>query len=204
MAETHTLQDTNIAELMKELDRIGNELDDYRLSMKKDARKTAPDMLLTPFKDNPRALSVTAPSAPAPAVNNERLKAIERNIGDMQDKMNQLDAISRKLDMLEDVDENMAATRHLVEDRLRVDFESMYRNLLDQMNIEAIKVYRNVQAVIVEENAKQNHVILGVDDKVGKLKRRMNHMMILAIVSFVVSILVMLMQILPALGINLF
>ena len=80
----------------------------------------------------------------------------------------------------------------------------MYRNLMDQMNIEAIKIYRNIQAVIVEEQAKQNHVLFGVDGKSDKLKFRMNHVMIFSIVSFVVSILVMILQILPAFGVDIF
>lgn len=118
--------------------------------------------------------------------------------------MGKLDELSRKMDLLDDIEEDINSMRHFIEERLSVDFNAMYQNLLEQMNVEAIKIYRNVQAVIVEEDAKQNHVLFGVDGKSDKLRKRINHMMFLAIVSFVVSILVMLMQILPALGIHLF
>ena len=91
-----------------------------------------------------------------------------------------------------------------MEEKLGMDFKAMYDNVLDQMNVEAIKTYRNIQAVIVEEDAKQNHALFGIDGKSDSLKRRLNNVMIFSIVSFVTSILVMLMQVLPAFGIKLF
>lgn len=194
---------TEIEELMSDLDRISEELDRYRFSINEANDKTAPDMLLTPLAEEPpQQAELIVPQTPD--FLKKQLNAIERRLEDIQGRLNRLDELGYKLDRLDNMEEEIAAMRRLLEDKLSVDFEAMYRNLLEQMNIEAIKVYRNVQAVVLEEDAKQNHVILQVDKKAGKIKRRMNHMVILAIVSFVVSILVMLMQILPALGINLF
>ncbi len=118
------------------------------------------------------------------------------------DVSQQLAEINAKLNMIEDMDEQLASIKNTIDEKLNLDFVAMYNNLLEQMNVEAIKIYRNVQAVIVEEDSKQNHVLFGVDDKSSKLKRRINHMMIVSIVSFVVSILVMIIQILPALGVK--
>ncbi|MBR5637934.1 MAG: hypothetical protein IKW81_13500, partial [Pseudobutyrivibrio sp.] len=94
--------------------------------------------------------------------------------------------------------------KNIIDDRLSVDFRAMYENILEKTNIEAIKTYRNLQAVIIEENSKQNQALFGIDNKSNSLKKRMNNVLMFAVVSFVVSILVMLMQILPALGIKLF
>lgn len=190
-------------QLVTELDKLENELDDYKRSLEEYRSKNQPDMLLKPFKEEPKAVAPVVVASP-PSINNASLKAIERQLDEMKLKLNKLDEFESKLGILDDMDEELRAMKHFIEERLRVDFEAMYQNLLEQMNIEAIKVYRNIQAVIVEEDAKQNHVLFGVDGKSDKLRKRLNHMMFLAIVSFVVSILVMLMQILPALGVHLF
>lgn len=116
----------------------------------------------------------------------------------------QFEALMGKLRHVEHLEAQVEAMKNIIDSRLSVDFRAMYENLLEKSNIEAIKTYRNVQAVIIEENAKQNQALLGLDNKSNSLKRRMNNVLLFAVVSFVVSILVMLMQILPALGVDLF
>lgn len=116
----------------------------------------------------------------------------------------QLDMIMRQLRKIDTMEAEVKAMKEVIDTRLNVDFRAMYENLMEKTNIEAIKIYRNVQAVIIEENAKQNQALFGIDSKSNSLKKRMNNVLIFAIVSFVVSILVMLVTILPALGIKLF
>lgn len=116
----------------------------------------------------------------------------------------QFEALMGKLRHVEHLEAQVEAMKNIIDSRLSVDFRAMYENLLEKSNIEAIKTYRNLQAVIIEENAKQNQALLGLDNKSNSLKRRMNNVLLFAVVSFVVSILVMLMQILPALGVDLF
>lgn len=135
-------------------------------------------------------------------------------IEEINDKLEKLDEISAKLEileefgerleMLEDMDEQINYIRDFMDDKLDLDYIAMYETLREEVHEDAIKTYRNIQAVIVEENAKQNHVLFGVDGNQDKLKFRMNHVMFFSIISFVTSILVMLLQILPALGIDLF
>ena len=102
------------------------------------------------------------------------------------------------------MEEDIATIKQGVSNLLDIKFDMMYQSLRTEIHEDAIKTYRNIQAVIVEEDAKQNHVLFGMDGNTNKLKNRMNHLLIFSIVSFVTSILVMLMQILPALGFNLF
>ena len=159
----------------------------------------APDIILTPLEPD-----IDTSVKPSNDDIRKKLKDIDKQLAEINRKLITLDRINGRLDQLEDINSQLDYIRKYTDAQTGYDFDMMYHNVLEQMNIEAIKIYRNIQAVIVEENAKQNHVLLGVDGKTGKLKFRLNHVMIVSIVSFVVSILVMLMQILPALGINLF
>ena len=116
----------------------------------------------------------------------------------------QLQLIMKHFNKIEAMEAEVKALKDIIEERLNVDFRAMYENIMEKTNIEAIKTYRNVQAVVIEENAKQNQALFGLDNKSNSLKKRMNNVLIFAIVSFVVSILVMLVTILPAFGIKLF
>ena len=198
--------DTKIASMEKELDEIQNELDVYEKALKADGSgKTSQ---LASVEQVKTAAMGNSKSAGSRLPQDERsatfIKEISKEIEAIKKKLEQLDEISNKLELLDEMDEELNYIKNFMDTRLNVDFEAMYHNLLEQMNIEAIKIYRNIQAVIVEEDAKQNHVLFGVDGKSDKLKSRMNHVMIFSIISFVVSILVMIMQILPAFGIHLF
>ena len=116
----------------------------------------------------------------------------------------QLEELMQKFRKVEAMEAEVKAIKDILEDRLNYDFRAMYDNLMEKTNIEAIKIYRNLQAVVIEENAKQNQALFELDGKANSLKKRMNNVLIFAIISFVVSILVMLVTILPAFGIKLF
>lgn len=132
------------------------------------------------------------------------IRDMKRKIDEMEKKLAVIDELNARLDILEEMDEKIDYVKRFMDTKLNIDFQAMYNNLLEQMNVESIKTYRNIQAVIVEEDSKQNHVLFGVDGKSDKLKFRLNHVMIISIVSFIVSIVVMIVQILPRFGINLF
>ncbi len=116
----------------------------------------------------------------------------------------QFNLLMKKLNNVEHMEAELKAMKEVIDERLSLDFRAMYDNLMEKTNIEAIKIYRNVQAVVIEENAKQNQALYGLDSKSDSLRKRMNNVLIFATVSFVVSVLVMLITILPAFGINLF
>ncbi|SFO17391.1 hypothetical protein SAMN04487831_11089 [Pseudobutyrivibrio sp. UC1225] len=116
----------------------------------------------------------------------------------------QFNLLMKKLNNVEHMEAEIKAMKEIIDERLSLDFRAMYDNIMEKTNIEAIKVYRNVQAVVIEENAKQNQALFGLDSKSDSLRKRMNNVLIFATVSFVVSVLVMLITILPAFGIKLF
>ena len=138
--------------------------------------------------------SVTSHSpAPMDAVENSA-KNVPLNDREIRRK---IDAIDSRMGTMDDMEASIESMRRTIDEKLNVDFDEMYEGVLDQMNVESVKEYRNIQAVIVEENAKQNRMLLGIDDNTKKLRNRLNHVMIAAIVSFVVSILVLFISVIP-------
>ena len=194
------MNNINITELQKELNNLEAELNEYEKVLKKEKKEK---------KESEKQQKPMYPSSSNEIKSEDFLKLQESirelssQIADIDKRLSILEELYYKMGMLDEMDEDLNYMKNMIETRLNVDFKAMYNNVLEQMNIEAIKIYRNVQAVIVEEQAKQNHVLFGVDGKSDKLKFRMNHVMIFSIISFVVSILVMVLQILPALGIEL-
>lgn len=193
--------ENKIDAMEKELDKLQGQLDEYEKALRTDAAmQLSPDAPAVPVQKG-------APTE-VRAVLDEKSRATIRELSsqmeDLKKRLEVLEEISSKLELLDEMDEELNYIKNFMDTKLNLDFEAMYQNILEQMNVEAIKIYRNIQAVIVEEDAKQNHVLFGVDGKSDKLKFRMNHVMIFSIISFVVSILVMIMQILPALGIDIF
>lgn len=193
--------ENKIDAMEKELDKLQGQLDEYEKALRTDAAmQLSPDAPAVPVQKG-------APTE-VRAVLDEKSRATIRELSsqmeDLKKRLEVLEEISSKLELLDEMDEELNYIKNFMDTKLNLDFEAMYQNILEQMNVEAIKIYRNIQAVIVEEDAKQNHVLFGVDGKSDKLKSRMNHVMIFSIISFVVSILVMIMQILPALGIDIF
>ena len=188
------------SDTISELSRLEGMLDVYLNKLK--ATKTSKDAAETP--GDGQAGMIDSKLAEEMS---EKLKLLEEKtalLDNISELVEQMKIIDVKLSMLEDVDEDTRYMKNLVSEKLNLDFVAMYDNILDQMNVEAIKIYRNIQAVIVEENAKQNNVLFGMDNKTDGLKRRMNHVLFFCIVSFIVSIVLVIVQILPAFGIKLF
>lgn len=188
----------SITDLQKELNSLESELNEYERVLMEERKESEKER--RPVHRSPRS----EVSSNDVAKLQTSIRELSSQIEDMNKRLSVLEELHYKLGLLDEMDEELNYMKNMMESRLNVDFKAMYSNVLEQMNIEAIKIYRNVQAVVVEEQAKQNRVLFGVDGKSDKLKFRMNHVMIFSIISFVVSILVMLIQILPALGIEIF
>lgn len=158
--------------------------------------------MMTDFDDIdfPEMKPITLPPVKLPE--REEPKYVKLDAAKLDDE--QLEMLLKQFKKVDSIEGEISDIRQIIDDRLNVDFRAMYENVMEKTNIEAIKTYRNVQAVIIEENAKQNQALFGLDTKSNSLKKRMNNVLVFAIVSFVVSILVMLVTILPALGIKLF
>lgn len=195
---------SDVASLMAKIpkdkyDVLGDELTEMERELKEieeslyEKPLEEPEITIPEFKPitKPVNFMPVEPVAPMPYISK----------ADLSDE--QFDAIMEKLSKVTAMEREIDAMKQLLEDNLAIDFKAMYENLMQKNNIEAIKTYRNIQAVIVEENAKQNRALFGIDGKSDNLKKRLNKVIIFSIISFVVSILVMIVQILPAFGIDL-
>ena len=192
--------DVKLASMIEELNEIQSQLEDCEKVLKSEISETPTNRVKR--KTGRKTVEVQAKEADVKLY--DSINELSEQMEDMKHRLRQLEEIVVKLELLDEVDEDINYIKNFMNHKLDKDFDAMYRNLIDQMNIESIKVYRNIQAVIVEEQAKQNHVLFGVDGKSDKLKFRLNHVMIFSIVSFVVSIMVMILQILPAFGVDIF
>lgn len=105
----------------------------------------------------------------------------------------QLALMNRHLDELEQT----------ISKGIYVEMMKRIDELEDKAHTDCIKVYRNVQAVVVEELSKQNKVIAKDDNMIGKIKNNMRIVLIFSIISLIASILVIIIEILPVFGINL-
>ena len=105
----------------------------------------------------------------------------------------QLALMNRHLDGLE----------QLISNGIYVEMMKRLDELEEKAHTDCIKVYRNVQAVVVEELSKQNKVIARDDKMIGKIKNKMRLILIFSIISLIASILVIIIEILPFFGINL-
>ena len=182
-----------------EVDEILAELDALEQQLDARAKKLGEEIESFPsFGDDMTAEEEA--SAALRALSSDDLSAMSpAELAKLHARIEQIEKKLKEIDVLES---QVRELRAFVGEKLSVDIRAMYANILEQMNVEAVKIYRNLQAVVVEENARQNRALFGIDGKSDSLKKRMNNVIIFSIVSFVVSILVMLMQILPAFGIN--
>lgn len=193
-----SLQEDNEKEqsMRQDLDVIEQELDQYLSELNAGKQDDTASNLPEDEKDEKpvRVRRVRPSKAGAEAVIPER---IDKKLDTIDNKLEDLDA---RADLVEEIDTKVER----IDDKLNVDFVAMYDNVLDQMNVESVKIYRNLQAVMVEENAKQNTVLFGVDGKSDSLRKRINHMVAISVISIVVSIAVMVVLILPKFGIKLY
>lgn len=196
MAINKTDTEPDYRSTIKELSRLEGMLDLYLNKLKKsnDAENGAESR--TEVLDGKMAEEMS-----------DRLKLLDQKLlllDQISGMTDQIASLNTRLDILDDMDESTRFIRDFTSEKLNVNFNAMYDNIMDQMNVEAIKIYRNLQAVIVEENAKQNNVMFGMEKKTEGLKKRMNHVLFFSVVSFIVSIFLIILQILPAFGIHLF
>lgn len=91
----------------------------------------------------------------------------------------------------------------LISNGIYVEMMKRLDELEEKAHTDCIKVYRNVQAVVVEELSKQNKVIARDDKIIGKIKNKMRLILIFSIISLIASIAVIVIEILPVFGINL-
>lgn len=92
----------------------------------------------------------------------------------------------------------------LVTSGFELEMHQRFDELEKKNHTDCLKVYRNVQAVVVEELAKQNKLLVRDDKAIMGIKRKMNTVLVFSIISLIIAIALIVLEILPMFGIKLF
>ena len=106
----------------------------------------------------------------------------------------QLDGIHTQLDQIDQAQENRK------DDELEERFAAVEENV----HKECVKVYRNVQAVVVEESGKQTKALEEIAAKVNSFNGKLGAVLGISIAALVFALAGTVLQVLNSLGINLF
>lgn len=142
-------------------------------------------------------------------VNGEELnRLIEESIQKiqaMQQDTASLEALQQKFA------EQLAAMETAVAERQASSEQVLLGHVADRMNAsdenvhkECVKVYRNVQAVVVEEGGKQSEVLTELSAKVGSMKGKLGAILGISITALILSLGSVVMSVLEMLNISLF
>lgn len=111
----------------------------------------------------------------------DRLSGLDRQVGETLGKL------ERQADTPQDTDD----------DKLTEKFATLEENV----HKECVKVYRNVQAVVVEENSKQSDAVTETLSAVGKMKGKTGAILSISIVALLASLGGILLQLMQIMGI---
>ena len=105
------------------------------------------------------------------------------------------------VEQLKSMEQSLAKT---VESRPEVKLEERFDSVDENVHKECVKVYRNVQAVVVEESEKQKEALESTKERVGVLGGKLKLMVGLAAGTLAVSVIGLALQIIGMLNIKLF
>ena len=136
----------------------------------------------------------------------DKVNGLADSVNTHFDSLNgQLDAVNLNLDNVTNAvseirDQMASAQENKKDDGLEERFASVEENV----HKECVKVYRNVQAVVVEESGKQAKALEEITAKVNSFNGKLGAVLGISIVALVFALAGTVLQVLNALGINLF
>ena len=146
-------------------------------------------------------------------IRQESTDAVDDKVNGLADSVNthfdslnaQLDAVNLNLDNVTNAvseirDQMASAQENKKDDGLEERFASVEENV----HKECVKVYRNVQAVVVEESGKQAKALEEITAKVNSFNGKLGAVLGISIAALVFALAGTVLQVLNALGINLF
>ena len=110
----------------------------------------------------------------------ERLLVLDRQVGTTLEK------IERQADAFQEPDDSKLTEK--------------FATLEENVHKECVKVYRNVQAVVVEESSKQSEAVTGTLSNMGKMTGKTNAILAISIVAMITSLGSIILQLLQFLG----
>ncbi len=136
----------------------------------------------------------------------DKVNGLADSVNTHFDSLNgQLDAVNLNLDNVTNAvseirDQMASAQENKKDDGLEERFTSVEENV----HKECVKVYRNVQAVVVEESGKQAKALEEITAKVNSFNGKLGAVLGISIAALVFALAGTVLQVLNALGINLF
>ena len=136
----------------------------------------------------------------------DKVNGLADSVNTHFDSLNgQLDAVNLNLDNVTNAvseirDQMASAQENKKDDGLEERFASVEENV----HKECVKVYRNVQAVVVEESGKQAKALEEIAAKVNSFNGKLGAVLGISIAALVFALAGTVLQVLSALGINLF
>lgn len=136
----------------------------------------------------------------------DKVNGLADSVNTHFDSLNgQLDAVNLNLDNVTNAvseirDQMASAQENKKDDGLEERFASVEENV----HKECVKVYRNVQAVVVEESGKQAKALEEIAAKVNSFNGKLGAVLGISIAALVFALAGTVLQVLNALGINLF
>ena len=136
----------------------------------------------------------------------DKVNGLADSVNTHFDSLNaQLDAVNLNLDNVTNAvseirDQMASAQENKKDDGLEERFASVEENV----HKECVKVYRNVQAVVVEESGKQAKALEEITEKVNSFNGKLGAVLGISIAALVFALAGTVLQVLNALGINLF
>ena len=133
----------------------------------------------------------------------EKLGAMEQQMSDQLGSMNQqmgekLNGLNRQVGTtLEKLERQAEAPKDLDENKLTEKFAVLEENV----HKECVKVYRNVQAVVVEENTKQSDAMTETMTAVGKMKGKTGAILGISAAALLASLGSIILQLMQIMGI---
>lgn len=136
----------------------------------------------------------------------DKVNGLAESVNTHFDSLNgQLDAVNLNLDnvtnAVSEIRDRMASAQ---ENKKDDGLEERFASVEENVHKECVKVYRNVQAVVVEESGKQAKALEEITEKVNSFNGKLGAVLGISIAALVFALAGTALQVLNALGINLF
>lgn len=136
----------------------------------------------------------------------DKVNGLAESVNTHFDSLNgQLDAVNLNLDNVTNAVSEIRDQMASVQENKKDDgLEERFASVEENVHKECVKVYRNVQAVVVEESGKQAKALEEIAAKVNSFNGKLGAVLGVSVAALVFALAGTALQVLNALGINLF
>lgn len=125
--------------------------------------------------------------------------ALEQRLGDMNSALEQ-----RFTDLNQSMEAKLSQLDSKMDEGAASQLDEKLLPITESVHKECVKVYRNVQAVVVEEGGKQEELLNGVTSSTQRIGKKLNTVFAISLASLLVSVISAIIQILNMLNVHLF